>query len=168
MIAVSDTSPICYLILLRQIDLLRRLYGQVAIPQAVQDELADARSPEQVRQWIAQPPEWLEIQPASSQPDTKLAALDLGEQSAILLVEQLGADLLVIDEMVGRRVARSRGIPVIGTLGILEEAGRLGWINLPAALLPSRFCGKFSRFRVCKLGERAIYTSSPTRCFRTI
>jgi predicted nucleic acid-binding protein len=35
MIVVSDTSPICYLILVGQIDLLPRLYGQVVIPQAV-------------------------------------------------------------------------------------------------------------------------------------
>lgn len=48
--------------------------------------------------------------------------------------EQLGADLLAIDEMVGRRIARSRSIRVIGTLGILEEAGRLGWIDLPFVL----------------------------------
>jgi predicted nucleic acid-binding protein len=87
-----------------------------------------------VQQWIAKPPEWLEIQPVSLQPDSELDVLDLGEQSAILLVEGLGADLLAIDEMVGRRIARSRGLRITGTLGILEEAGRLGWIDLPAVL----------------------------------
>lgn len=134
MIVVSDTSPVCYLVLVGQIDLLPRLYGQVVIPQAVQNELVDARSPVQVQQWISQPPDWLKVQPVSLSPDTALEILDWGEQSAILLVEQLGADLLAVDEMVGRRMARSRGLRVIGTLGILEEAGRLGWINLPFVL----------------------------------
>lgn len=134
MIVVSDTSPLCYLILIGQIDLLRRLYGQVVIPQAVQEELADERSPDQVQQWIAQPPDWLTIQSVSLQPDGALEVLDLGEQAAILLVEQLGADLLIVDELVGRQAAQSRGLRVIGTLGILEEAGRLGWLDLPIVL----------------------------------
>lgn len=42
--------------------------------------------------------------------------------------------MLLIDEMVGRRIARSRGLQVIGVLGILEEASRLGWIDLPVVL----------------------------------
>lgn len=134
MIVVSDTSPICYLILVGQIDLLPQLYGQVAIPQAVQNELADGRSPDQVQQWIAQPPSWLNIQFVNLQPDSALETLDVGEQSAILLIEQLGADLLIVDEIVGRRIARSRSLRVIGTLGILEEAGRLGWIDLSMVL----------------------------------
>jgi len=133
-IVVSDTSPLCYLILIGQIDLLRRLYGQVVIPQAVQEELAHERSPDQVKQWIAQPPDWLTIQSVRLQPDGALEALDLGEQAAILLVEQLEADSLIIDEMVGRQIARSRGLRVIGTLGILEEAGRLDWLDLPIVL----------------------------------
>ena len=42
--------------------------------------------------------------------------------------------MIVVDAMVGRRIARSRGLQVTGTLGILAEDGRLGWIDLPAAL----------------------------------
>lgn len=32
----ADTSPICYLLLIAEIDLLPRLYKQVLIPQVVQ------------------------------------------------------------------------------------------------------------------------------------
>jgi predicted nucleic acid-binding protein len=134
MIVVSDTSPICYLILLEQIELLPRLYDRVVIPQQVWNELANERSPNAVQEWIAQPPEWLEIQPVTVDVDAELQNLDPGEQAAILLVEQLEANMLVVDEMLGRQIARSRGLRVIGVLGILEEAGRLGWINLPVVL----------------------------------
>lgn len=134
MIVVSDTSPICYLILIEQIELLPRLYGRVVIPMAVRDELADLRSPTSVQQWIAEPPDWLDVQSVDLVSDAELEDLDVGEQSAILLVEQLGADLLVIDEMLGRRIARSRGLRVTGLLGILQEANRLGWIDLPDVL----------------------------------
>jgi predicted nucleic acid-binding protein len=134
MIVVSDTSPLCYLILIGQIDLLPRLYGQIVIPEAVRNELIDARSPTEVQRWIVQPPDWLRIWTITVEPDADLEDLDVGEQAAILLFEQLGADLLAIDEMVGRRIARSRGLRIVGTLGVLEEAGRLGWIDLPSAL----------------------------------
>ena len=134
MIIVSDTSPLCYLILVGQIDLLPRLYGQVVIPEVVRDELVDARSPSEVRHWMAQLPAWLTIQAIATQPDADLENLDAGEQAAILLIERLGADVLVMDEMLGRQIARARGLRVIGVLGILEEAGRRGWINLPTVL----------------------------------
>jgi len=63
MIVVSDTSPVCYLLLIGEIALLPQLYGQVLIPQAVQQELADERSPAIVQEaWISQPSEWLVIQ----------------------------------------------------------------------------------------------------------
>lgn len=42
MIVVSDTSAICYLLLVEQINLLPQLYGAIAIPQAVEDELLAA------------------------------------------------------------------------------------------------------------------------------
>jgi len=35
MIAVADTSPICYLILIGEIDLLPKLFSQVLVPEAV-------------------------------------------------------------------------------------------------------------------------------------
>ena len=35
MIVVSDTSPICYLLLINQIEILQFLYNVVTIPQTV-------------------------------------------------------------------------------------------------------------------------------------
>jgi len=48
--------------------------------------------------------------------------LDAGERDAILLAEELGADQLIIDEILGRRIARQRKLPVTGTLGVLKAA----------------------------------------------
>ncbi len=61
MIVVADTSPICYLLLIGEIELLFQLYQQVLIPQLVQQELANNRSPAVVQAWISQPPQWLAI-----------------------------------------------------------------------------------------------------------
>jgi len=49
MIAVPDTSPICYLILIGEIDLLSKLFSQVLAPEAVLAELLHEDAPAAVR-----------------------------------------------------------------------------------------------------------------------
>jgi len=39
MIIVADTSPINYLVLIKEIEVLPRLYGKIVIPEAVREEL---------------------------------------------------------------------------------------------------------------------------------
>ena len=56
MIVVADSGPLHYLILLEQVDLLRRFYGQVLVPQAVANELSTSGAPVVVRDWITAPP----------------------------------------------------------------------------------------------------------------
>jgi predicted nucleic acid-binding protein len=53
MVVVADTSPIDYLVLIGQIDLLRRLYQRVLVPPAVLLELTHKRAPEAVRTWVS-------------------------------------------------------------------------------------------------------------------
>jgi predicted nucleic acid-binding protein len=55
---------------------------------------------------------------------------DSGERAAIALAERLTANLLLIDERRGVRVAMSKGFDVTGTLGILDRAARRGLIDL--------------------------------------
>jgi predicted nucleic acid-binding protein len=50
------------------------------------------------------------------------------------LAQAIGADILLIDERHGRRVARLRVLRVLGTMGILDEAAARGLLDLPAAL----------------------------------
>ena len=52
---------------------------------------------------------------------------------AILLAEQLGAGLMLIDEWDGRHVAVKRGIKVTGTIGVLAAAAKSGLLDLPSA-----------------------------------
>jgi predicted nucleic acid-binding protein len=129
MIVVSDTSPINYLLLIDQIDLFPRLFRQIIIPDVVRGEMLDADAPAILQQWIANPPSWLIIEAVQTIDET-LNILDPGEQAAITLAQTLPADLLIIDERLGRRIASERGIPIIGTLGILDDASSRGLIEL--------------------------------------
>ena len=135
MIVVADSSPLHYLILVEQTDLLRHLYGEVVIPDVVVSELLAAGAPQSVREWISAPPAWLTVIPIS---DDDLASvtsqLDSGERAAIALAERLRADLLLIDDAIGRSEAMRRSFQVTGTLGVIRAAAELGLIAVPSAL----------------------------------
>ena len=134
MIVVADASPLHYLVLIEQIAVLSLLYGQVIVPSVVCEELQRPQTPEVVRLWMAHPPPWLDLRPPQAEHDTGLLRLGAGERQAILLAQATGADVLLIDERHGRRVARSRSLRTLGTLGILDEAAARGLLDLPAAL----------------------------------
>ena len=134
MIVIADTTPLNYLILIGHADVLPTLYGRVFIPQAVYQELQQTRTPAIVRTEIASRPSWLEIRQIKRVIDQGLGKLDLGEQEAITLAEELGADALILDDKDGRRTAVERHFTVIGTLGVLEEAAKLRFLDLPSAL----------------------------------
>ncbi len=135
-VIVSDTSPIRYLVMIGEAGLLQLLYGRVFIPQAVALELRAKHTPEQVRQWMDLPPEWLEIIPTNPVPDDVVVApgLDPGELHVILLAMRLQADLILMDERAGVHESRILGLTVTGTLGVLARSAERGWLDLKPAL----------------------------------
>ena len=54
--------------------------------------------------------------------------LGWGECAAMILAEELEADQLLIDDLEARRVALSRNLKIIGTIGILLVAKQQGLI----------------------------------------
>lgn len=131
MIVVADSSPLHYLILLGQTELLRRLYGEVLIPDAVAAELRAASSPRAVSEWLSTPPPWLRVVEVTPRDiDAVTDELDLGERAAIALAESTQAELLLIDETAGRAEARRRSLRVTGTLGVLRTAADAGLIDV--------------------------------------
>lgn len=133
---VSNTSPVSNLAILGDLDLLRRKFGQVTIPEAVRDELFRLDHPgAHVRIAAALQAGWLVVQPVT---DRQLLPvwrnrIDEGESEAIELARQLGAELLILDDLEARAVAREEALPYTGLLGILAEermAGRMASLQL--------------------------------------
>ena len=131
---ISNTSPLNYLVLIDQIHLLSTLYGRVLVPKSVYEELTAPETPELVRSWIANRPQWLEISSEVPVTDSKLSELHEGERDAIALAQHVRADALIIDERRGRQEAEARGLIVIGTLGVLVSARERGLVNLAEAI----------------------------------
>jgi predicted nucleic acid-binding protein len=140
MIVVSDTTPLRHLIAIGEVDLLRRVYGAVVVPATVWSELQAESTPSAVKSWLQSAPDWLQVrrprepEPGDANPDI-LVRLDAGERDAIRLAVELKADLLLMDEADGRSLALGLGLPVTGTLGLLERADVLGLLpDLPVTL----------------------------------
>lgn len=129
-LVVSNTSPIAALSFIQQLDLLHQLYDQVWIPDAVWQEVAvdGAHYPGREAVFSA---DWLKQHSVSNRQlvTALLQDLDPGEAEAIALAVQVGADLLIIDERMGRRTARQFELNVIGVIGVLVEAKRRGLIQ---------------------------------------
>ncbi len=134
MIVVSDTSPLCYLLLIEGIEVLPQLFERVIIPQRVRDELLAPDAPKVVQEWIFQPPDWLEVQTITGQIDPALNQLDVGEQEAITLAIQLKVDLILLDDLAARRVATRLQLEIVGLLGILGSAAEKGIIDFPSEI----------------------------------
>jgi predicted nucleic acid-binding protein len=120
-------SDICFYI--EYIDLLPQLYGKIAIPKRVYAELVAPNAPNVVKVWANHLPSWVEVKTISIQADLTLQRLDLGEQEAILLAQELQAELLLLDDKAGRQAALLRNLSVTGLLGVLDEAASLGLIS---------------------------------------
>jgi predicted nucleic acid-binding protein len=134
MIAVADTSPVCYLVLIGEIDLLPKLFDQVRMPRAVLAELLDEDAPAAVRSWASNPPPWINIIDTPVLALSGLERLQAGERAAILLAESIKADMVLLDEKAARRAAAARGLGVTGILGVLVEAASRGLVELAPAI----------------------------------
>jgi predicted nucleic acid-binding protein len=136
MIVVSDTSPVNYLVLINADRFLPALFGQVIAPPAVLSEMQHSKAPDKVRAWAVNPPAWLEVRaPAPFVPFGKLGP---GESEAIALAQQIHADLVRIDERVGRNIAKRLGLAVARTLGVIDLAAEKGLLSLPTAIAELR------------------------------
>lgn len=126
---VGDSGPLIALAIINQLDLLRQLYRNVIVPQAVWDEItiAGAGLPgaNDVRQL-----EWVEVrQPDASRIQPLTILVDRGEAEAIALAMLLPNATVLLDDAQARRVAERFGVPRIGTLGILRRAKRFGYLT---------------------------------------
>jgi predicted nucleic acid-binding protein len=130
MIAVSNTTPLRYLIAIGQEHLLGQLFEKVFVPLAVHAELTDSRTPELVRRRALSLPAWYEVRAVQeTHGATFPVTLHQGEREAILLAEALRSDFVLIDDQIGRTIALGRNLPLSGTLGVLERADTIGLLS---------------------------------------
>lgn len=122
-IIVSDTSCIGYLIQLNLLNLLHIIYGEIIIPKAVNEEIFQLKDKGHNLTEFENAT-WIKIYQANnlSNVNDYKYILDKGELEAISIAIELKADLLIIDEKLGRIVATNIGFDITGLVGILITA----------------------------------------------
>lgn len=129
MIVVSNAGPLISLAQIGHFDVLKSLYGRLYLPQAVWREVT-ASGLGRPGAELVRTAEWIEIVQIRDVIAAQILRerLDAGESEALVLAIELTADLLLIDEARGRRVAEARGMHKSGTIGTLIAAKKRGLI----------------------------------------
>ena len=135
-VIVCNAGPLIALAGIGRAEILRDLFGAVLVSEAVQAEV-EAGGRKGAGAGIFRTAGWLRVKPLRQPPDALLdSLLDCGEAATISLARQESADLVLIDEVKGRRVARNvYGLAVIGTGRLLVEAKESSLISHVRPLL---------------------------------
>jgi predicted nucleic acid-binding protein len=110
--------------------LLSKLFKQIIIPQEVYQEIviigAGQPGSNEVKKF-----DWIKVQHAKNRAllEALKIELDAGEAEAISLSIELKADLLLIDEKLGRTIASRFDIKYVGIIGLIIEAKSKGLIE---------------------------------------
>lgn len=121
-LVVSDTSPIRALDFLGQMPLLEQLFEKVLIPPAVRDELSSPLpkfSPVNLSRF-----DFVEVRKPrdARQVQQFMQTLDIGESEAIALAIEEQVEIILMDELSGRKIAEQYGFTPVGALGVLLRA----------------------------------------------
>lgn len=122
---VSNSSPLIALAKIGKLDILR---NDIVIPKAVFNEIT---KPE--KEYAKELHEWgkdkvIEVKNKKAVEYLELM-IDGGEAETIVLAEELSADAALIDDLKARKIAKFRGLNIIGTISILLDAKDRGFIS---------------------------------------
>lgn len=132
MIVVSDSTPLITLMKAGRLSVLHSLFGEILIPEAVFREVTTnekfAEEADTIRNSA-----YIKVVQVSNADQVaffqRATGLDRGESEAIIYADESKADLLLMDEAAGRKVARNMNLPITGSVGILIRACQSGYIT---------------------------------------
>jgi predicted nucleic acid-binding protein len=118
---VCNTTPIISLIKIQHLQLLEQLYGRIIIPEAVWAEVEAGKGGQFYEDLTSH--SWLAINKISNRQSLDyLTDLDKGEAEVLILAREIEANLVIIDETLGRQYAKHFGLTLTGTFGVLLRA----------------------------------------------
>ena len=122
---VSDTSCLILLDKIKQLDLLKALFGKITVTQLVADEFGKKL------------PDFIQIENPQNLTYQKIleSFVDIGEASVLALAIEKKECLLIIDDNKGRREAKQLDLTFTGTIGILIIAREKGLIKSLSEIL---------------------------------
>jgi predicted nucleic acid-binding protein len=124
---ISNTTPIISFLKIDKLFLLEKLYQQVIIPSAVFEEIENGKDKPFYKDLTKY--DWIKVQSIKNKPSLKyIFDLDEGEAEVLILADEIKADLIIMDEIMGRRYAKQLDFKLTGTIGILLKAKAKGLV----------------------------------------
>lgn len=141
-LVVSDTSPLLNLALIERLDLVESQFSSVTLPRQVWEELADGEEGLDALRALRDEELLTVVDVDRSDLFTEIFhELDLGETAAICHAIEQDADLILLDEQDGRRVARRHDLSVTGVIGMLLRGANAGTVEMEQELDALREAG---------------------------
>jgi predicted nucleic acid-binding protein len=137
-IIISNASPLIALCNINQLRLLKSLWEEILIPEAVYREVVEDGAGKTGADIVSQAcGEWIKVVAVKNTQEVNAlkAILDDGEAEVIALGQELNSDLLLLDNREPRLFASSANLDIIGTVGIIKLAWLKGLIENPVAEL---------------------------------
>lgn len=127
---VVNTTPLIALSHVEQLDVLKKLYGRIIIPEAVYRELS-VKTESVSKRAIDSSLDWIQIENIQNQMAKTFYKTQLheGEVEVMILSKEIGADIVIIDDANAKKHAKYLELPVTGTLGVLIKAKQKGYID---------------------------------------
>ncbi len=128
MIVISDSSPLISLALIGKLDILKKLYKEIWAPTAVYEEVVKSDKPfaDELILFLNGKTKSVTNKMAV---EVLLSDIGAGEAEAIVLALEQQPDIILIDDLKARKLAKLKGFKVIGTMGILLQAKNEGLIK---------------------------------------
>lgn len=133
---IVNSTPLIVLCNVGKLEILRTLYTEITIPEAVFAEVT--KKEDSACQIVKKSLDWIRIEKILSPSDKKMyqAKLHDGEVEVMILAQEgVRADLVVLDDNAAKKTAKYLGLNVTGTLGILLKAKKAGIIPVVAPVL---------------------------------
>ena len=129
---ISNSSPLIALSSIKELDLIRKLWGRIIIPRAVCKETVVVGKKKPGASDIAVAcRSWIKVTPAKNRREVVAlqAVLDEGKAEVITLGQEVKADLLLLDNKEPRLFAGTLNFEVLGTIGIIKMAWQKGLVS---------------------------------------
>ena len=124
-IVVSNTSPLIFFLQIKRLDVLEKLFRKILITDEVYNEIKNKEQKELLNKEIKKG--WLKRKSAPKL--NILNNLDIGEASSVALALQYEKSLFIVDDLQGRNLAKSIGLEITGTIGVILLARKSGLIG---------------------------------------
>ncbi len=131
MTAVSNAGPLIHLTQIGRINLLKEIFNEIVIPRTVKVEVIDkGKEKGKPDAFLINSVEWIKVvdDPSNADQLAERVGIHRGEACAILLAKSLNVPVL-LDDSDTRKFALGLGLEVVGSVGIIIRAVRLGLIS---------------------------------------